>query len=209
MIYTIGHSTLTIPGFLSTLGNIDTVIDVRSHPASRWPQFNQDEMKIWLPNNHKKYEWWPELGGWSHRHKSLENEFKIRGIDITSYLGQKFPKQRIGKQVEGTDISKEYKPVWYNQGLLDFSWYMTLPEFISKANDLSYMTNDVAIMCAEALWWKCHRSMIADYLYYRGVDSIHLQPARVNHSKVIGNRIERYHPDVLKAWSNQDGVVRK
>ena len=31
-----------------------------------------------------------------------------------------------------------------------------------------------AIMCAEAVWWRCHRSLIADYLKARGVEVLHV-----------------------------------
>jgi uncharacterized protein (DUF488 family) len=31
-----------------------------------------------------------------------------------------------------------------------------------------------AIMCSEAVWWRCHRSMISDYLKAKGVDVIHI-----------------------------------
>jgi uncharacterized protein (DUF488 family) len=31
-----------------------------------------------------------------------------------------------------------------------------------------------AVMCAEALWWRCHRSLIADFLKARGVEVIHI-----------------------------------
>ena len=31
-----------------------------------------------------------------------------------------------------------------------------------------------AVMCAEAVWWKCHRSLIADYLKAAGVDMRHI-----------------------------------
>jgi uncharacterized protein (DUF488 family) len=32
----------------------------------------------------------------------------------------------------------------------------------------------IAIMCAEAVWWRCHRSLIADYLKARGVEVLHI-----------------------------------
>ena len=32
----------------------------------------------------------------------------------------------------------------------------------------------VAIMCAEALWWRCHRSLIADFLKANGIEVIHI-----------------------------------
>jgi uncharacterized protein (DUF488 family) len=40
------------------------------------------------------------------------------------------------------------------------------------------------IMCAEALWWRCHRSMIADALCVRGVEVVH----------IIDPRHETVHP---------------
>lgn len=34
--------------------------------------------------------------------------------------------------------------------------------------------NSTAIMCAEALWWRCHRGLIADYLKADGVKVVHI-----------------------------------
>ncbi|MFZ0916338.1 MAG: DUF488 family protein, partial [Candidatus Udaeobacter sp.] len=31
-----------------------------------------------------------------------------------------------------------------------------------------------AIMCAEAVWWRCHRSLISDYLKARGIEVMHI-----------------------------------
>ena len=33
----------------------------------------------------------------------------------------------------------------------------------------------VAIMCAEAVWWRCHRGLIADYLKVRGYKVLHIE----------------------------------
>ncbi len=33
-------------------------------------------------------------------------------------------------------------------------------------------------MCAEALWWRCHRSLISDYLKARGIEVIHISTKR-------------------------------
>ncbi|PYI88847.1 MAG: hypothetical protein DMF03_09355 [Verrucomicrobia bacterium] len=35
-----------------------------------------------------------------------------------------------------------------------------------------------AVMCAEAVWWRCHRSLIADYLKANGINVIHILDAR-------------------------------
>jgi uncharacterized protein (DUF488 family) len=32
-------------------------------------------------------------------------------------------------------------------------------------------------MCAEAVWWRCHRSLISDYLKARGIEVIHILDA--------------------------------
>jgi uncharacterized protein (DUF488 family) len=32
-------------------------------------------------------------------------------------------------------------------------------------------------MCAEAIWWRCHRSLIADYLKARGFEVLHILDA--------------------------------
>jgi uncharacterized protein (DUF488 family) len=41
---------------------------------------------------------------------------------------------------------------------------------------LDVLTTDgaTAIMCAEAVWWRCHRSLIADYLKARGIEVLHI-----------------------------------
>jgi len=39
-----------------------------------------------------------------------------------------------------------------------------------------------AVMCAEALWWRCHRSLIADFLKAKGVEVIHIIDARKTES---------------------------
>ena len=36
------------------------------------------------------------------------------------------------------------------------------------------------MMCAEALWWRCHRSMIADALSVRGIEVVHILDAKHN-----------------------------
>lgn len=57
-IYTIGHSTHTLEYFLELLQayNIDTLVDVRSTPASGYnPQFNKDVLESFLKQNNIKY----------------------------------------------------------------------------------------------------------------------------------------------------------
>lgn len=72
-IYTIGHSTHNQDEFVSLLKeyNIEILVDVRSYPGSRYcPQFNKENMRIWLNNNNIQYVHMPELGG---RRRKLYN----------------------------------------------------------------------------------------------------------------------------------------
>ncbi len=59
---------------------------------------------------------------------------------------------------------------WRNAGFRGFADYMQTPEFESALKNLITMAEKerVAIMCAEALPWRCHRSLIADGLLARG-----------------------------------------
>jgi uncharacterized protein (DUF488 family) len=45
---------------------------------------------------------------------------------------------------------------------------------IERLFDLVLKAGLTAIMCAEAVWWRCHRSLIADYLKARGVEVLHI-----------------------------------
>jgi uncharacterized protein (DUF488 family) len=54
---------------------------------------------------------------------------------------------------------------------------METAEFASGIARLQEMADShgaAAIMCAEAVWWKCHRSLIADYLKAHGVEVMHI-----------------------------------
>jgi uncharacterized protein (DUF488 family) len=59
---------------------------------------------------------------------------------------------------------------WRNEAFRGYADYMDTPEFSEAAAELMQLAqhDHVAVMCAEAVWWRCHRSMIADYLKARG-----------------------------------------
>jgi uncharacterized protein (DUF488 family) len=60
---------------------------------------------------------------------------------------------------------------WRNKSFQGYADYMQTSEFAEAIDDLVERAqhNDVAIMCAEAVPWRCHRSMIADALTVRGI----------------------------------------
>jgi uncharacterized protein (DUF488 family) len=45
---------------------------------------------------------------------------------------------------------------------------------IDRLVDLANKAGPTAIMCAEALWWRCHRALISDFLKARGLEVTHI-----------------------------------
>lgn len=73
---------------------------------------------------------------------------------------------------------------WRNASFRGYADYMSSAEFQHGLTQLLTMASKArtAIMCAEAVWWRCHRSMIADALCVRGIEVVHILDAK--HSKV-------------------------
>jgi uncharacterized protein (DUF488 family) len=65
---------------------------------------------------------------------------------------------------------------WKNEGFRGYADYMETKEFqkgIAQLLEIAAL-NRTAVMCAEALWWRCHRSLIADALKARGVEVVNI-----------------------------------
>jgi uncharacterized protein (DUF488 family) len=65
---------------------------------------------------------------------------------------------------------------WRNESFRGYADYMETEDFVSGISRLLTMADKdrTAIMCAEAVWWRCHRSLISDYLKARGVCVCHI-----------------------------------
>jgi uncharacterized protein (DUF488 family) len=65
---------------------------------------------------------------------------------------------------------------WRNPSFRGFADYMQTEEFESALEELMEMAgrDRIALMCAEAVPWRCHRSLIADALFVRGVKVKHI-----------------------------------
>lgn len=210
MIFTLGHSNLTEQEFVSAARGMRVIVDTRAHPSSRSvSHFNKDAMSRWLPKRGLDYEWWPSLGGWTAADLERYGEPMAEvGVDVAAYSHSYFPKQRIAAERENAD-----EVSWWNQGLYDYSWYMTTEAFLSSI-DLLLRIYDrdnlcAALVCAEAQWWRCHRSMIADYLTFLGVPCFHLPvkppkrlmvPRYQAHADLVGNRLDRYDQRIKDRW---------
>ncbi len=85
---------------------------------------------------------------------------------------------------------------WRSQGFRGFADYMGTPEFEAALTALIDRAREtrLAIMCAEAVPWRCHRSLIADALAVRGVLVEHI---------VDTNRARRH---AVTPWAQVEGT---
>jgi len=69
---------------------------------------------------------------------------------------------------------------WRNASFRGYADYMQTPPFARALDDLvAWAGQPTAIMCAEAVWWQCHRQLVADALVARGVEVRHIVSAAV------------------------------
>jgi len=85
---------------------------------------------------------------------------------------------------------------WRHPSFRAYADYMQTDEFAAHLDALLQRAqrDAIAVMCAEALWWRCHRSLIADALVARGIDVHHIVSA------------DRAEPHVLRPWARVDGT---
>ena len=69
---------------------------------------------------------------------------------------------------------------WRHEGFRGYADHMATPAFAPAIDELLAFgrTSIVAVMCAEAKWWECHRQLIADALVARGVEVRHIMSPR-------------------------------
>ena len=73
-------------------------------------------------------------------------------------------------------VAPEVNGLWRNRSFHNYADYALTAEFaagLAELLDLS-ATRRCAIMCAEAVWWRCHRRIVADYLILHGREVLHL-----------------------------------
>ena len=63
-----------------------------------------------------------------------------------------------------------------NRSFRNYADYMETPAFLDGFNQLTELIHEgiVSIMCAEALYWRCHRSLISDFAKSKGLQVVHL-----------------------------------
>jgi uncharacterized protein (DUF488 family) len=146
-IYSVGHSTRTADELIAVLrdGGATAVADVRRFPGSRrHPQHNRGALERTLPAAGIAYRWLGESLG--------------------------------GRRTETIPAERSPNAGWQVAAFRHYADAMTTPEFHAgiAALDALARAQPTAIMCAERLWWSCHRRLIADYLVVHGWTVVHL-----------------------------------
>ncbi len=85
---------------------------------------------------------------------------------------------------------------WHNLSFRGFADYMQSADFVKGLDQLIDLArhDQIAVMCAEAVPWRCHRSLIADALLIRGYQA----------EEITGIKTSRAH--VLTGWAQVDGL---
>ena len=65
---------------------------------------------------------------------------------------------------------------WNNPSFTGYADYMETEEFKKGIEELKHIAleQNTAIMCSEAVWWRCHRSMVSDYLKVKNWNVLHI-----------------------------------
>jgi uncharacterized protein (DUF488 family) len=156
-ILTVGHSTRSITEFVDLLrrGGGSMVVDVSTVPKSR--------------------------------HNPQYNE-EVLGAELARYqIGYVRIAGLGGLRGRSSDIPPEVNGFWENQSFHNYADYALSEPFETALEQLLAVAAErrTAIMCAEAVWWRCHRRIIADYLMARGISVFHLMGSdRVNEAKM-------------------------
>ena len=100
---------------------------------------------------------------------AMASELPKAGIDYLPFL------ELGGRRRPRPDT---HNTAWRNDAFRGYADYMETGEYAAareRLADLASRTN-TTILCAEAMWWQCHRSLISDDFKAAGWDVLHLQP---------------------------------
>jgi uncharacterized protein (DUF488 family) len=144
--FTIGHSTRSIPEFVELLqpAEVRLVVDVRTVPRSR---ANPQFNRDALPDSLSRH----QIG--------YEHVAALGGLR--------------GRQRRDIPSANDF---WDNDSFrnyADYAWTEPFRAGLARLRELG-AERRAAIMCAEAVWWRCHRRIIADYLLASGETVFHI-----------------------------------
>lgn len=145
-IFTIGHSTRSLEDFIAALAaaGVGAIADIRRFPKSR-------------------------------RYPHFNSENLAPALAAAGIAYRHFPALggRRGKRADGKPSPHT---LWREETFRNFADYAETDEFRAAFDELRAMerAGTPAIMCAEAVWWRCHRRIVADYLLAADVAVEHI-----------------------------------
>ena len=116
-------------------------------------------------------------------------------VDVRSFPGSRrypqFNRAALAESLKQVGIEYKHEPrlggrrtpradshntAWKNASFRAYADHMESEEFRKGVKDLLEPAEKsrTAVMCAESLWWRCHRSLVADYLKAEGHTVIHI-----------------------------------
>jgi uncharacterized protein (DUF488 family) len=157
LFLTVGHSTRPIDEFIAMISDAGAafVVDVRTIPRSRT---NPQYNRDVLP-------------------ESL----------AASQIGYEHSAALGGRRGRNRDVPPEVNGFWRNQSFHNYADYAMGSDFRAGLGRLIELgrSRRSAIMCSEAVWWRCHRRIIADYLLAAGESVFHLMgPGRLEPARM-------------------------
>ncbi|MEP9372123.1 DUF488 domain-containing protein [Mesorhizobium sp. KR1-2] len=144
--FTIGHGTRSIEAFvhLLQLAEVALVVDIRTVPRSR--------------------------ANPQYNADALPQSLAAFGIDYIHLV------ELGGLRARSKTVPASVNGFWENQSFHNYADYAMGAEFRAAFDRLVEMgrARRLAVMCAESVWWRCHRRIVADYLIARGEAVFHL-----------------------------------
>ena len=144
--YTIGHSTRSLADLIAALkaAGVTAVADIRRFPRSR-------------------------------RHPHFNSENLAPALAGAGILYRHFPGLG-GRRPARKDGKPSHNLLWREPAFRNFADYAETPEFRAAFAELKALaaSRPTAILCAEAVWWRCHRRIVADYLIAAGFKVVHI-----------------------------------
>lgn len=158
-----------------------------------------------------------------HSTRSLEDflallaEHRIEAVaDVRRYPGSRrwphFARESLAQALEPRGLAYLWLPelggrrrpapdspntAWRNASFRGYADYMATDAFAEGLDRLVNLGSGLrtAVMCAESLWWRCHRGLIADVLRWSGFDVVHIlgPGSTVSHPYTAAARIVRGH----------------
>jgi len=144
-IYTIGHSTRAIEDFAAMLQAAGIAAVA---DVRRFPR--------------------------SRRHPHFNGDALQRSLAEAGIFYRHF--EALGGRRGPASAKPSVNTLWREEPFRNYADYAETEEFRAALESLASLAAErpVAIMCAEAVWWRCHRRIIADHLIARGDEVVHI-----------------------------------